>query len=99
MKMQHAHARNYHWCPGCDQVHPIPDEGWTFSGNQESPTFTPSVKHTWGSKPGSRCCHYFVTDGVIHYCSDSTHPMAGRSLPLPELPPSAVEQLRATFER
>lgn len=34
-----------HWCPGCEEVHILPD-GWTFDGNLESPTFRPSFKHT-----------------------------------------------------
>lgn len=31
-----------HWCPGCEEMHMIPDS-WTFDGNVNSPTFTPSV--------------------------------------------------------
>lgn len=34
-----------HWCPGCDGMHMIPDS-WTFDGNVNSPTFSPSVKIT-----------------------------------------------------
>ena len=30
-------------------------------------------------------CHSFVTDGQIQYCSDSTHDLAGKTVPLPEL--------------
>lgn len=33
-----------HWCPGCGTTHLIPDSGWSFNGNLESPTFQPSVK-------------------------------------------------------
>lgn len=31
-------------------------------------------------------CHYILTAGVLNYCTDSTHPLAGVSIPLPELP-------------
>ena len=34
-----------HWCPGCMEMHSLPD-GWTFDGNLEKPSFTPSFKHT-----------------------------------------------------
>lgn len=34
-----------HWCPGCEQAHILP-ESWTFDGNLEAPTFTPSFKHS-----------------------------------------------------
>lgn len=33
-----------HWCPGCEEMHLLPDT-WTFDGNLEAPTFTPSFKH------------------------------------------------------
>jgi hypothetical protein len=33
------------WCPGCDGCHAIKvtDGGWTWDGNAERPTFSPSV--------------------------------------------------------
>lgn len=34
-----------HWCPGCEEMHVIPNS-WTFDGNVDCPTFTPSVKIT-----------------------------------------------------
>ena len=34
-------------CPGCDEEHVIPTrphpQGWDFDGNEESPTFSPSI--------------------------------------------------------
>lgn len=32
------------WCPACAEMHPLPD-GWTFDGNVNSPTFSPSFRH------------------------------------------------------
>lgn len=34
-----------HWCPGCEEMHSLPDS-WTFDGNLENPTFTPSFRHS-----------------------------------------------------
>lgn len=31
-------------------------------------------------------CHYVLTDGVLNFCPDCTHAMAGQSVPLPVLP-------------
>jgi hypothetical protein len=31
------------WCPACGEMHPLPD-GWTFNGDLDRPTFTPSFK-------------------------------------------------------
>jgi hypothetical protein len=33
-----------HWCPGCEEMHRLPDT-WQFNGNLESPTFSTSFKH------------------------------------------------------
>jgi hypothetical protein len=37
-------------------------------------------------KPLQECCHYILTNGVLNFCGDCTHSMAGQSVPLPELP-------------
>lgn len=31
-------------------------------------------------------CHYILTAGTLNFCSDSTHGLAGKSVPLPDLP-------------
>lgn len=70
-------------CSGSDDT----PQQWQFNGNMENPTFTPSLLNTTGSFadpnyvddpeiPPTRC-HLFVTDGVINYCTDCTHKMAG----------------------
>lgn len=32
------------------------------------------------------CCHYFLHAGVLKFCSDSTHALAGKDVSLPDLP-------------
>lgn len=75
-----------HECPGCKQFHliPIKDEAvkWTFNGNFDKPTLTPSVKHTWGA---GRVCHYFISDGRIEYCGDCSHRLSGQAVDLTEV--------------
>lgn len=73
------------WCPACDEMHPLPD-GWTFDGNVETPTFTPSFKHTWSHAGEPRCCHYIVTAGKVAYQSDCTHGRKGETITMPDLP-------------
>lgn len=90
-----------HWCPGCERMHYINTEAdggpvWSFDGNVEQPTFGPSVKVTYngpdagqqrdGSRAPAACCHYFIRAGQIEFCSDSTHSLAGQTVPMPELP-------------
>ena len=43
-----------------------------------------------GEPPSSytcSCCHTFITDGMVQFLGDCTHPLAGQTLPLPDLPP------------
>ncbi len=86
-------------CPGCDDFHQISVGTWTFNGDLERPTFTPSVLVggvQWGNddgfyKPnhavpagGRIVCHSFVTDGRIQFLGDCTHHLAGQTVDLPE---------------
>lgn len=93
------HEDGFTWyCPACEGAHPLPD-GWTFDGNLESPTFTPSFKHTlvrWsggvspeGLGQGERqeiICHYIVTAGRVAYCGDCHHGMKNQTIDMPALP-------------
>lgn len=81
-------------CPGCMDEHvittkPYPN-GWDFDGNEEMPTFAPSilvheVKKADGTVFSPRC-HSFVRNGHIEYLSDCGHPLAGKTILLPEIP-------------
>lgn len=81
------------WCPGCDHFHAFwikPSshrEGknpvWTFDGNEDSPTFHPSLLNEGSS--GDRC-HLFLEKGVIRFCADCTHPYRGQAVPLRKCP-------------
>lgn len=75
----------WHWCPGCDAPHALFfDHGWTFNGNLDKPTFTPSFGHNLGRKDA---CHIIVTDGVLNFQSDCWHELSGKSVPLIDWPP------------
>ena len=85
-----------HWCPGCGEPHHIyvsaghPNAPrWEFDGRVHCPTFSPSVRITWRDPDGElpdEICHYFITAGQIQFCADSTHALAGQTVPLPPLP-------------
>lgn len=76
------------WCPGCDGAHSINvGEGlgprWTFNGDYDKPTFKPSIFVNKGQAcPSLPACHSWVTDGQITFLADSTHKMAGQTVPL-----------------
>lgn len=72
---------------------------WRYNGNPVAPTFEPSMRITWpqyrtdtdGTRHeiGTRQCHYIITDGVINFCADSTHAMAGQQVHMQEIPVNA----------
>lgn len=53
------------------------DERWTFNGDYEKPTFSPSMKVNYGN---GLITHCFVKNGNIQYLSDCTHDMAGKTV-------------------
>lgn len=90
---QGVHYRSW-FCPGCKDEHTIPISGpkaWSFNGNEEKPTFWPSVlvyevPITPDSVEGYRGqprCHSFVTDGAMNFLADCTHSLAGQVVPIP----------------
>ncbi len=106
-KLRRATDGYSHWCPGCEEMHSITVDrvggtNWTFNGNLERPTFSPSVRITGFDWPTDEeevlilrreqvprrpvCCHYFITDGQIQFCGDCTHGLNGQTVPLPDLP-------------
>lgn len=98
----HLDGRYSFFCKGCGYEHLIwtvaPNQGgptWTFNGDINRPTFTPSVNVTTGSFaeptfidppeiPPTRC-HFFITDGKVNYLSDCTHHLKGQLIELDEI--------------
>lgn len=73
------------WCPGCKCLHTAEIEKrnpfgglWTWDGNVDKPTLTPSM-----NLPGR--CHFYLREGQMVYLPDSTHALAGQTVPLPPL--------------
>ena len=67
-------------CPGCQHAH-VCDKRWTFNGDMDKPTFTPSLLN----RTDKTRCHLFVTDGKIRFLNDCTHQLAGQTVDLPEV--------------
>lgn len=91
-------------CPGCNQMHHVTvdgSRGWSFNGDGDRPTFSPSVlvkgtvpitddqheRIMAGEKiePTPLICHSFVTEGHIRFLGDCTHDLAGQTVDLPNL--------------
>lgn len=50
---------------------------WSWDGNAEAPTLTPSVKCSTD--------HFFVRNGQVEFCGDAPHGNAGKTVPLEDL--------------
>jgi len=77
------------WCPGCDTWHmiwppgkpnPLTGATWRWNMNPVQPTIHPSI-HVQPNQSQPRC-HSYVRSGYIEFMHDSTHGLAGRTVPL-----------------
>lgn len=69
---------------------------WSFDGNFDAPTFSPSllvrtgraVVPTFVREEGDPpdICHSFIRAGRWEFCGDSTHALAGQSVPMKPWP-------------
>jgi hypothetical protein len=74
-------------CPGCGYGHPFEVDapngaGWNWNGSLGRPTFTPSL--LVNKDYPERRCHSFVTDGKIQFLSDCWHPLADKTVEIPD---------------
>lgn len=95
---QISSERIAYWCTGCKAQHYVAGNaannvtnGWTFNGDYEKPTFSPSVlsannghyvKGPWVKLPR---CHSFVKEGKIQYLVDCGHELAGQTIEMEDL--------------
>lgn len=78
-------------CPGCGHPHVFYVSGlmtWTFDGNMEAPTFTPSLLNSCDThiNPKLRRCHLNLTAGKLQFHPDCTHGLAGQTVDMLEQP-------------
>jgi len=92
-----------HFCPACQEAHifwierPKGGPTWTWNGSVDKPTVNPSILlFTTHDDDGNKLpegtrrtlCHYFLHDGVVAFCGDCPHELAGQNVPLPDIPDS-----------
>lgn len=80
-------------CPACKHAHVVTFQNhtmpWSWNGNIERPTITPSLKISECSEKGEPIrviCHLNVTDGMLVYHIDSSHEFAGKTIPMVDWP-------------
>lgn len=81
------------YCPACEAAHRFlveceeaPEEVWQFDGNEDAPTFTPSLLVESGPPDCRDICHSHLRVGVWELLSDCTHGMAGQKVPMVAFP-------------
>lgn len=72
----------FFWCPGCQTNHRIDSPRWTFNGDYEKPTFSPSLVT---DPNGPNHCHLFVRDGKLEFLADSKHALAGKTVDMEDV--------------
>jgi hypothetical protein len=81
------------WCIACQCLHTFwcdrPDgkrPSWSFDGNENSPTFHPSLLQ-YIDQPNGRevICHLILADGKLKYCSDNPK-FPGQEFDLQDIP-------------
>jgi uncharacterized protein DUF6527 len=83
-----------HWCPGCEDVHVIAIPRWTWDGNVDAPTTSPSMlifMPAHDGQPKRTLCHYWLKAGKLEFLSDSAHALAGKTVDLPDWPYASGE--------
>ena len=74
-------------CPGCGYNHSFrvnADKNrpqWTWNGDLELPTFTPSLMVYRGT---DQQCHLNMTDGMIQFHGDCVHQLKGQLVECPD---------------
>ncbi len=71
----------FYWCPGCKTEHQIVTPRWSYNGNPEKPTFSPSILVIYDDTR-TKTCHHFVRDGQIQYLNDCFHDLKDRTVPM-----------------
>ena len=75
------------WCPGCEDVHVIDLGLWEWDGGVTKPSFHPSllVTRVYGADKQPERCHAVIRDGKWQFLGDSTHALAGLTVPMVEI--------------
>jgi hypothetical protein len=86
----------YVWCPGCESAHgvavvgedgQVPPMCWDWNGaTDETFTISPSLLTWRDDLTPRRQCHSFIQNGQWQFLPDSTHELAGQTVPMVPVP-------------
>lgn len=90
-KIENTFGQYQFYCPGCKTYHAIWTDArdgvipWSFNGDVNKPTVTPSILVRFPHKDEMDICHSFIRDGFIEFLSDCTHSLVGKTIELSDL--------------
>lgn len=107
-KVVDGNDEHYAWsfeCPGCGSGHLLPFKHtkayhtgplWTFNGDVDNPTFSPSIRSRYNFRgqtdPQTHdVCHFHIKNGQFEFCSDSTHELSGKTAPMADTDVTQVD--------
>jgi hypothetical protein len=79
----------YFYCPGCKHAHGIETPRWSFNGDVQNPSFSPSVRHFYRHPQTNKehtTCHYHVRSGRVEFCGDCEHELRGKTVDISDFP-------------
>jgi hypothetical protein len=90
------------WCPGCDMAHApavVGSDGsqpdgpcWEWNGRDDDQFGIEPSLLVQGWSGGASVCHSFIRNGRWEFLGDSTHQLAGRTVPMVPLPDWLVRE-------
>jgi len=71
-------------CPGCKYGHVLDTAPgkWSWNGDFVKPTASPSLFVNQKGNPKYPKCHFFIKNGQLEFCGDTTHELAGQTVPM-----------------
>jgi len=77
------------YCPACKKPHFFFKDKWSFNGDVDAPTFTPSM--LLHPSRFQKRCHSFVEKGRIRYLTDCGHELRGQVIDLPDFDDEEIQ--------
>lgn len=85
------------WCPACGFGHVFEYPRWSFNGNLDKPTFTPSLRifvritkevddKLIDTGEIRTVCHFNLVDGQLQYAGDNPHQFNSQIITMQDIP-------------
>lgn len=84
-------SRVIYWCLGCKSAHNFNPRLHKFNDDLYHPTVSPSLLISSNIPGEPNVCHSYINNGHIQYLSDCQHEYAGKTVELPDVRQSLID--------